>query len=144
MGSPNGVGSIGAHVLRPPSVSAEVPATPDFVQVLRNVAAGVAARVEMPIDRIEEIRLAVTEAASLLLDEAAATSLCMTIRRAGDALDVTISSNGTPDRWPSDRALSSWPWMVVRGLSDDVRLDRDGDGSPSVVFSKRRGPDAGG
>jgi hypothetical protein len=27
--------------------------------------------------------------------------------------------------------------MVVRGLSDDVRLDRDGDGSPAVVFQKR-------
>jgi hypothetical protein len=25
----------------------------------------------------------------------------------------------------------------VKGLSDDVRLDRDGDGSPAVVFLKR-------
>lgn len=119
-----------------PDVSAEVPATPGFVQVLRNVAAGVAARLEMPIDEIEEVRLAVTEAASLLLEEAEATSLRMRIRRTENGLDVTISSDGAPDPWPSDRALTSWPWMVVRGLSDDVRLDRD-DGAPSIVFQKR-------
>ncbi|HET9671874.1 MAG TPA: ATP-binding protein, partial [Actinomycetota bacterium] len=69
-------------------VSAEVPATPEYVQVLRNVAAGVAARFEMPIDQIEEVRLAVTEAASLLLEEAEASSLRMRIRRSGDSLDV--------------------------------------------------------
>jgi serine/threonine-protein kinase RsbW len=120
-----------------PAVSAEVPATPEFVQVLRNVAAGVAARLDMPIDQIEEVRLAVTEAASLLLEEAEATSLRMSIAGSEEAIDVTISSDGTPDPWPSDRALTSWPWMVVRGLSDDVRLDRDGDGSPAVVFQKR-------
>lgn len=121
----------------PPAVSAEVPATPEFVQVLRNVAAGVAVRLDMPIDQIEEVRLAVTEAASLLLDEADATSLRLTIRRDPDTIDVRISSDGRPDPWPSDRALSSWPWLVVKGLSDDVRLDRDADGSPAVVFQKR-------
>lgn len=121
-----------------PDVSAEVPATPEFVQVLRNVAAGVAARLEMPIDQIEEVRLAVTEAATLLLDEAEATLLRMRLRRGSEALDVSISSDGNPEPWPSDRALTSWPWLVVQGLSDDVRLDRD-DGRPSVVFQKRGG-----
>jgi serine/threonine-protein kinase RsbW len=133
----SGVASIGSHVVDPPAVSAEVPATAEFVQVLRNVAAGVGARLDMPIDQIEEVRLAVTEAASLLLEEAPATSLRMTIRRSDDALDVAISSDGSTDPWPSDRALTSWPWMVVRGLSDDVRLERDGQGGPSVVFQKR-------
>lgn len=120
-----------------PVVSAEVPATPEFVQVLRNVAAGVAARLDMPIDEIEEVRLAVTEAASLLLDEADASTLRLTIRRDPDGLDLRLSSDGAPAAWPSDRALSSWPWMVVKGLSDDVRLDREDDGGPSVVFQKR-------
>jgi serine/threonine-protein kinase RsbW len=124
-------------VQTPPDVAAEVPATAGYVQVLRNVAAGVAARLEMPIDQIEEVRLAVTEAASLLLDETDPTSLRVSIRRDEDALDVRVSSDGALDEWPTDRALRSWPWLVVRGLSDDVRLDRDGDGSPSVVFRKR-------
>lgn len=122
----------------PTAVSAEVPATPEFVQVLRNVAAGVAARLDMPIDQVEEVRLAVTEAASLLLEEADADSLHMTIGRGGDSLDVTLTSDGRVDQWPTDRVLSSWPWLVVKGLTDEIRADR-GDGSgPSISFTKAR------
>jgi serine/threonine-protein kinase RsbW len=122
----------------PTAVSAEVPATPEFVQVLRNVAAGVAARVDMPIDQIEDIRLAVTEAASLLLGEADAASLRMTIGRDGDTLAVTLTSDGQVDPWPTDRVLASWPWLVVKGLTDEIRADL-GDGSgPSISFTKGR------
>ena len=121
----------------PTAVFAEVPATPEFVQVLRNIAAGVAARLDMPIDQIEEVRLAVTEAASLLLDEVEAASLRISIGRNTGALDVTLSSDGRADPWPSDRALSSWPWLVVKGLSDEITAERhDGDG-PSIRFIKR-------
>jgi serine/threonine-protein kinase RsbW len=121
----------------PTAVFVEVPATPGSVQVLRNVVAGVAARLDMTIDQIEEVRLAVTEAASLLLDEAEATVLRMTIGRDAEALDVTLSSDGEADPWPSERALASWPWLVVKGLTDEIRAERpDGDG-PSIHFTKR-------
>jgi serine/threonine-protein kinase RsbW len=126
-------------VTTPPEVvSAEVPATPDFVQVLRNVAAGVAARADMPIDQIEEIRLAVTEAASLLLTEALGTTLRMSIRRDADVVDVELSSDGTTGSWRSDRIESSWAWIVVSGLTDEVALDREGARPPSIAFVKRR------
>jgi len=121
----------------PAAVSAEVPATAEFVQVLRNVAAGVAARLNMPIDQIEEVRLAVTEAASFLLDQVQATLLRMTIRRDPDKIDITLSCDGAADLWPLDGATSSWPWLVVQGLTDEVRLDRDGNGAPSIGFVKR-------
>jgi serine/threonine-protein kinase RsbW len=124
-------------VSEPPVVSAVVPANPEFVHVLRNVAAGVAARLDMAIDQIEEVRLAVTEAASLLLEQTGATSLRLTIHRDPDTLDVRISSDGRATEWPSDQAFTSWPWRVVRGLSDDVQLDRDADGSPAIAFRKR-------
>ena len=121
----------------PTVVFAEVPATPGSVQVLRNVVAGVAARLDMPIDQIEEVRLAVTEAATLLLDEAEPTVLRLTIGDDPEALDVTLSSDGTADPWPSDRAMASWPWLVVKGLTDEIRAERrDGD-RPSIGFTKR-------
>ena len=94
----------------PTVVFAEVPATPGSVQVLRNVVAGVAARLDMPIDQIEEVRLAVTEAATLLLDEAEATVLRLTIGADPEALDVTLSSDGTPIR--GHRIV---PWRPGRG-----------------------------
>lgn len=121
----------------PTAVFVEVPATPGSAQVLRNVVAGVAARLDMPIDQIEEVRLAVTEAASLLLDEAEATVLRMGIGRDAEALEVTLSSDGEAETWPSERALASWPWLVVKGLTDEIRAERlDGEG-PSIRFTKR-------
>jgi hypothetical protein len=93
---------------------------------------------DMPIDQIEEVRLAVTEAASLLLEEADATSLRMTIGRDGDRLDVTLTTDARVDPWPTDRVLASWPWLVVKGLTDEIRADR-GDGTgPSITFTKGR------
>lgn len=122
----------------PAVVFAEVPATPGSVQILRNVVAGVAARLDMPIDQIEEVRLAVTEAASLLLDEAEATVLRMTIGGDQEALDVTLSSDGNADPWPSDRATASWPWLVVKGLTDEIRAEQPEGKGPSIGFTKRR------
>jgi len=122
----------------PTVVSVDVPATPAFVQVLRNVVAGVAARVDMPIDQIEDLRLAVTEAASLLLGEGDPTSLRMTIGRGDDRLDVTLTSDGRADPWPTERVSSSWPWLVVKGLTDEIRADRVEGAGPSISFTKAR------
>jgi serine/threonine-protein kinase RsbW len=122
----------------PTVVSVDVPATPVFVQVLRNVVAGVAARVDMPIDQIEDLRLAVTEAASLLLGEGDPTSLRMTVGRSDDLLDVTLSSDGRADPWPTERVSSSWPWLVVKGLTDEIRAERSEGANPSISFTKAR------
>ena len=122
----------------PTAVSVDVPATPEFVQVLRDVAAGVAARLDMPIDQIEDVRLAVAEAASLLLQEAEAASLRMTIGRNSDTLDVTLTSDGQVDPWPTDRVLASWPWLVMKGLTDEIRADRAEGAGPSISFTKAR------
>jgi serine/threonine-protein kinase RsbW len=116
----------------------DVPATAEFVQVLRNVVAGVAARLDLQIDQIEDIRLAVTEAASLLLEEGDATSLHMSIGRDSDAMDVTLTSDGRSDPWPTDRVTSSWAWLVMQGLTDEIRADRADGGGPSIGFTKGR------
>jgi serine/threonine-protein kinase RsbW len=120
------------------AVTVEVPATPEFVQVLRHVAAGVAARVDMPIDLIEEVRLAVTEASSILLDQAQASALRMRIGRDDDSLEVTLSSDAVVEPWPTEHALASWPWLVVKGLTDELRAERGNDGEPTIGFRKQR------
>jgi serine/threonine-protein kinase RsbW len=120
----------------PTTVSLDVPATPAFVQVLRNVVAGVAARLDMPIDQIEDIRLAVTEAASLLLREGDPTTLRMAIGRDEDTMDVTLSSDGRADVWPTEQVMASWPWLVMKGLTDEIRAE-PGDGTGlSIGFTK--------
>jgi serine/threonine-protein kinase RsbW len=120
------------------TVSVDVPATSVFVRVLRNVVAGVAARLDMPIDQIEDIRLAVTEAASLLLEEGDPTSLHMSIGRGDDTVDVTLTSDGRSEPWPTDRVTTSWPWLVVEALTDEIRADRADGAGPSIAFTKSR------
>jgi serine/threonine-protein kinase RsbW len=122
----------------PTSASVDVPASPAFVQVLRNVVAGVAARLDMPIDQIEDIRLAVTEAASILLGEGDPTTLRMTIGRDDESLDVTLTSDGRVDPWPSERVMASWPWLVVKGLTDQLRADQGDGAGLSIGFTKGR------
>lgn len=122
----------------PTAVSVDVPATAVFIQVLRNVVAGVAARLDLPIDEIEDIRLAVTEAASLLLEDGDATLLQMSIGRDGDTMEVILTSDGRVDPWPTDRVTASWPWLVMKGLTDEVRADRAEGAGPSIGFTKRR------
>ena len=122
----------------PTAVSVDVPANAAFVQVLRNVVAGVAARLDMPIDQIEDVRLAVTEAASLLLEDGDATTLRMTVGRDEDTVDVTLSSDGAADPWPTDQVMASWPWLVVKGLTDEIRTDRPDGAGPSIGFTKGR------
>ena len=122
----------------PTAVSVDVPATAVFIHVLRNVVAGVAARLDLPIDQIEDIRLAVTEAASLLLEEGDATSLQMSIGRDGDTMEVTLTSDGRADPWPTDRVTASWSWLVLKGLTDEVRADRAEGARPSIGFTKGR------
>jgi serine/threonine-protein kinase RsbW len=109
-----------------------------FVQVLRNVVAGVAARLDMTIDQIEDLRLAVTEAASLLLDEGQPTVLRMTVGRGDDLLEVTLTTDGRADPWPTERVSASWPWLVVNGLTDELRADRGEGSGPSISFRKAR------
>ena len=92
----------------------------------------------MPIDQIEDIRLAVTEAASILLGEGDPTTLRMTIGRDDDSLDITLTSNGRVDRWPSERVMASWPWLVVKGLTDELRADQGDGAGPSIGFTKGR------
>jgi serine/threonine-protein kinase RsbW len=122
----------------PTAVSVDVPATPVFVQVLRNVVAGVAARLDMTIDQIEDLRLAVTETASLLLGEGQPTVLRMTVDRGADRLEVTLTTDGRADPWPTERVSASWPWLVVHGLTDELRADQGEGAGPSISFTKAR------
>ena len=39
-------------------------------------------------------------------------------------MEVTLTSDGRSDPWPTDSVTASWPWLVMRGLTDEVRAER--------------------
>ena len=109
------------------------PAVPETLRVLRAVAASVGARLDLSFDRIDELRMTVDEAATLVLRAAHAERL--TLELATDdptGLRCAIRSDGPTSDWPGDRA-ASWAWRVVSELAPGASMDLL-DGCPGVAF----------
>ncbi len=101
----------------PDDVELRVPADPAYLAVVRTAAAGLAARLDLTLDEIEDLRIAVDEACALLLDHRSHPGRSLvatfTIRPAG--LDVRVSGPATllPER-------TSFAWAVLEALVGGV------------------------
>jgi serine/threonine-protein kinase RsbW len=116
-------------------VELAIPAHPAYVAVVRTAAAGLAARADLTLDRIEDLRIAVDEACALLLHhrsaedpvdaDGAAIHCLFTLE--DDALTVDIRGPLVPLPDPS-----AFAWAVLEALVDSLATgeDRDHDAGP--------------
>lgn len=118
-------------------VEIRVPADVAFVATLRLTAASLAARCDLTIDDIEDLRLAVDEACALLLPHAEpASTLQATFELSQGRLSVTTSvaapqaSTASPDR-------TGFAWSVLSALASDVQV-AGAEGLLSITVTKRR------
>jgi serine/threonine-protein kinase RsbW len=114
-----------------PSATIDVsgPAQAGTVGLLRAVAATLAARLGMDVAAIEELRIAVDEASSLLLTAGPAERLSMTIDTTADGqLAIRVSTDARIEALPIDER-TSWPWRVIRQLTTQAEASVDGDGA---------------
>lgn len=99
------------------TVDLRVPADPAYLAVIRTATAGLAARLDLTLDEIEDMRIAVDEACALLLSHQAhhgeELRACFTIYT--NALEVTVSG---PARTLPER--SSFAWSVLEALVGQV------------------------
>ena len=123
-------------------VLVRVPAAPELVRVLRAVAASVATRAEMSFDAMEELRIAVDEAATALLglstDHDAVLELALEPFRNG--VRARIAARPVPAIPDPDAVRATWPWRVLTGLCQDVAFDA---ADASIAFTKRDGSGTG-
>jgi anti-sigma regulatory factor (Ser/Thr protein kinase) len=112
------------------------PASPETVRVFRAVAASIAARAGMPIDAVDECKIVVDEAATMLLRAGRPTTLSLSLERSDARVRATVESDGDPTDWPGDR-IRDWPWRVIEGLASSARCAM-GETGPSVVFEMDR------
>jgi serine/threonine-protein kinase RsbW len=115
-------------------VTAEVPADVVYVSTLRLTAAGLAARCELTIDDIEDLRLAVDEACALLLPNSAGQRLHARFELHYGRLDVQVAVEG---RSEADVDRSGFAWTVLGALASDVDVQA-ADGRIRIGFTKRR------
>jgi serine/threonine-protein kinase RsbW len=118
-------------------ITVSVPPDTGSVQVLRAVTASVAARMNMPFDGIEDLRLAVDEACAWLLGVARdATSMMLRLRPMDDRLEAVVSIDAAGRAWPPPDIEQSLSWKVLSALVDTVSLDAEAS-VPSIRLIKR-------
>lgn len=113
------------------------PATSDALQILRAVASSVAARLEFPFDTVDELRIAVSEAGTLLL-AAGGSQLHLEIDPAGPHFDAMVWTDGADEAlWTDEVVNGSWAWQVIQGLCDEAERTLH-EGRPGIRLIRRR------
>ena len=96
-------------------VELRLPADSAYVSVLRTTTAGLAARLDFPIDDIEDLRIAVGEASAMVLPEAAPdTDLVCRFYLSAGALTVEVAVEAAAPVHPD---YDSFAWQVLSTLA---------------------------
>ena len=98
--------------------------------MLRAVIASVGARLDLTVDRIDDLRMVVDEASAQLL-RIPSTTLTMRVTPS-DRIVILVLTDATADgTWPPAGLEDSLAWSVLSGLGDLVSFDV-ADGRPVV------------
>ena len=124
-----------AHLAVPVRVS--IPPTPDHLHILRAIAGAVAARLRMPVDAIEDLRLAVDEAASYLITvTSTAPVLSLELTATDRELRAVVSADAVVPVWPPAGFEGSLTQKVIAGLCDETMVKLVGN-APAIELRKR-------
>lgn len=109
-----------------------VPASTTYVGLLRTMSTAVATRVDLSMDQIEDLRLAVTEASALILDQASpGATITGTYSITAGEMVVDLTGASADPRPPSP---DSFAWMVLSALMPRVAATVD-DGQLRITLA---------
>jgi serine/threonine-protein kinase RsbW len=97
-------------------VELRLPTDGAFISVLRTATAGLAARLDFTLDDLEDLRMAVGEAASLVLDSAE-PGADLTTRFWMAPRELTIAVSTTPRAGAAPPDEDSFAWTVLTTLA---------------------------
>ena len=106
-------------------VELRLPADGAYASVLRTTTAGLAARLDFPIDDIEDLRMAVGEATAMVLGDAVAGSdvVGRFYQQAGELTVSLTAQVGGPVKLDYD----SFAWQVLTTLASEAAASSTGD-----------------
>jgi serine/threonine-protein kinase RsbW len=105
------------------------PASTQNVSLARTVTAAMAARADLPLDQLEDVRLAVDEAVSqLIADSPADGEVTCEFRVTESGLDIVVTAPSTSGQVPPTGTFS---WTVLTALVDQVTATVD-DGTATL------------
>lgn len=119
-------------------ITVSTPARGEYVHVLRTVAAGVGASLDLSIDEIEDLRLAVDEACAHLLKlDPEATALRLQMEQDLAAVVVTIGLVSPANDGPAPTTDQFLTWHILAALTEGAEAVREEYG-PAIRFMKRK------
>ncbi|WP_370291349.1 anti-sigma factor [Nocardioides sp.] len=102
-------------------VALRLPADGAFASVIRTLTAGLAARLDFTLDDIEDLRIAVSEATAMVLDEAdPGAELACTYRLSPGALALELVTAAAAPAAPD---YESFGWQVLATLATEAAVD---------------------
>lgn len=122
-------------------VSLALPADAASISIVRAVVASVASRLALTYESVDDLRIAVAEAATMLLTrDERADRLHVELFPGADDLRLTVWVEATEgvelDASPDGDSLA---WRVIEGLADEA-AETDVDGCPAVELRMRAVP----
>jgi serine/threonine-protein kinase RsbW len=120
-----------------------VPARTEYLHVLRATLTSACALVDLTIDGIDDLRLALDEAAGWLVSLRGSTSLTMRVRCDEDRVEARISVDAPVEEWPPRGFETTVPWQILSAVVDHVSFEPSPEG-PAVRIVKQALTMAGG
>jgi serine/threonine-protein kinase RsbW len=115
-----GTGNLSDHHFDTVTAEFEIPAEVGYVSVLRTTAVAFAARLGCTIDEVEDLRIAVHEAAAMLIELADPNSRLSCRFQLDNQLLVALSVPAGMRPLPAE---SSFAWQILRSLTKAVEID---------------------
>lgn len=117
-------------------VTVAIPASPQYVQVIRLIAAGLASRLGFTLDEIDDLKIAVDELAAYLTGtQGRDGTLDIVFRVEGEQIEITgtgrFSTEGT-----TRTELTEFSRMILETVADRASLSDDGGPHFELVKSR--------
>src|SRR4051794_24141256 len=126
-------GSSGSGVTVSETVRLTIPAALEFVRIARLTASGVATRVGFDVDEIEDLRVAVDELSSILVDAPGANQLELSFTPAEDGITIEGRAQVDASAAPQIAALTR---QILAAVVDDYGVESQ-DGEATFRCAKR-------
>ena len=117
------------------TVKVRVPPKAGHVALLRTAVGGFAARDHFTIDQVDDLRMAVEEAAVQLLRHAEGGQLGLDVSRTDAGIEVRLHADVQGDEPVIDE--SSFSWTILRSLSDELSIEMR-QRHATIVLAKHR------
>jgi serine/threonine-protein kinase RsbW len=119
------------------TVSIKIPASPEYLQVVRLIAAGLATRLGFTLDDIEDLKIAVDELSAYLTGaQGREGTLELTFAIEGARMEITGTGRFTPGIKVRTE-LTQFSKQILETVADEASLHQT-DGVPTFTLTKAK------